>query len=156
MNQQIDALQQIDAQIMALNTQLSALNFEFLSALQNTGTATNGQTAVEIAVGVMDKTRGLMNDKTQAEHRRALIAQWVTAEFAPRDFQTRVEQAAEIAQRARQLTLEAQNAEAQAKAARSRAESGRQHAMDQLRATGLSGDDLNRIHNQISAAKQAR
>ena len=157
MTQQIDALQQIDAQITAIDAQMSALNFEFLSALQNpTGVTATGQTPVEIAVKVMDKTRGLMSDKAQFERRRALIAQWVTAEFAPRDFQSRVDQLAEIANRARQLVLEAQNAESQAKAARSRAESGRQQAMEQLRATGLSNDDLNRIHNEIGAAKQAR
>ena len=156
MTQEIDFLQQLDGQISALDTQLNALNFEFLSALNSTDGTANGKTAVEIAATVIDKARLAVADRAALDQRRALIAQIVTANFTPSDLSEREATAKQIAERARALVMEAQNLESQAKSGRVRAEQLRTNAIDQLRRLGMSNDELNRIHEQIQRAKSSR
>lgn len=156
MTQQIETLQQLDNEINALDMQISTLNMEFLNALQSPTGATNGKTALEIAATVIDRVRSVLADKSGVERRRDLIQQLATAAFAPVEFTERETTLRGIADRARQLALEAQNAEQQAKAARARAESTRSRTIDELRAAGLTNTDLNKINDEIQRAKASR
>lgn len=156
MTQQIETIQQLDIEINALDMQVATLNMEFLNALQSPVGATNGKTALEVAATVIDRVRSVLADKSGVERRRDLIQQLATAAFAPVEFTERETALRGIADRARQLALEAQNAEQQAKAARSRAESTRTRTIDELRAAGLTNADLNKINDEIQRAKATR
>lgn len=156
MTQEIDYLQQLDGQIATLDAQLNALNFEFLAALNSADGTSDGKTALETAITVMEKARVTVGDKAALDQRRQLVAQLVTAELAPRNMSERESTARQVAERARALVLEAQNLESQIKSGRTRAEQTRTHAIDQLRRLGLTSDDLNRIHDQVQRVKQSR
>jgi len=157
MQPNIQILNETEIQLAALETALAALNFEFLTALSNAdGKGKNGKFAIEIAAEVLGKLKGIVSEKETAEHRKALIGQWVDSEFAPKDFQDKAAVFKSIATRAGQLTMEAQNAESQSNAARNRAEAARRVAQDQLKASGLTTEQINAIHNAIGKAKLSR
>ena len=153
MTQTINSLTELDAAISALETQLSTLNFEYLTAMNSADGTAGGKTAVEIAAGIFDAVKGILADRQRAEHRRGLIQQLVTAAFAPVEFSERELQLKTVADRARQLALEAANVEQQARAIRTRAESTRGRTIDALRADGLTDADLNKINTEIQRAK---
>ena len=149
---QIQTLEQIDEQINRIDAQVIALNLEFLTALQ-TPVAAGGETAVEVAARVVDKVRGLKDEREKVTQRKAWIESWAQAEFAPVAYEARVTLIKDIIERSKLLLLEAQQAEVQAKSARSAVERGRSMAIDALRASGVSETTLNTIHNEIQHAK---
>lgn len=153
MTQTINSLTELDAQITALETQLSTLNYEYLSAVNSPDGMAGGKTAIEIATGIFDAVKGILADRQRAEHRRGLIQQLVTAAFAPGEFSEREIALKQVADRARQLALEAANVEQQARAIRTRAESTRGQTINALRADGLTDGDLNKINAEIQRAK---
>lgn len=151
MTQQIETIQQLDGVIDNLDAQLSALNMEFLNALNAPNTTS--KTPLEIAATVIDKARGLMGDKANVERRKGLVQQLVTAAFAPLEFTDRETALKDLADRVRQLSLEVQTAALQATAAKSRAEATRGRTIEALRTDGLSVDDINRLNDEIQRAK---
>lgn len=154
MTQQIDVIQEIDAQIAAAETHLVGMNTEYLSLLRSDdGRGRDGKTAIEIIAGLIDQVRSVKVEKDRLQQMRAHLVQWAEAELMPSGLREREERARQLADQFRQGQIEAQNIEMQAKSARSRMEQMRTSAINSLRAAGYTDQQINAIHNSLQAAK---